>query len=749
MILRAILLLMFLASGGAALAQTVTVRSGEHAGFSRLVFEGPADVAWALGRGPEGYLLDFDGPGLEIGFDRVFDLIPRTRLTGIGLDGSGRVALAVADGVHAEAFTLRPGIVVLDLRDGPPPDGSPFEAPLVADVPSPAEAPERALPPPTPTVRLPLDLGRRAPLPVIGRFIPPDPPASLDPPDPRVAEARSELMKQIGRAAAQGLLEPADLPRDPESPVADHAAIAVDPPPDPALPGLGERPNMHVETSVDRGLGPQASGDTRSALGDPCYPDEYFDLASWFGAGQPAALIAERRSALLNMRDAPDPAGAENLVRAYLALGFGAEARAVIDTVALDTRPAPVWRELGAILDEGHAATPDLFAGQLSCPSRAALWATLAQPELPPRAEIDEAAVIRSFSELPLHLRRHLGPILADRFLAAEDTAAAARVRNAVARVGELTRSGDLSVVEARIDLSHGETDRAEARIKEVLSDGGLASPDALVLQLETTIAAGEVPDADALALAEALAFERRGTPVGTRLLKLAIRGHAARKTFETAFGMLVDHDLDGDAGLLSDLVIALARGGSDADVLREVYSGVLAGPSPGLSYAARLALADRLLTLGFAERAADVIAPVPALGSPEERLVRARLALASRQPGQAIQYLAGLETPVADGLRAEAARALGDLSAAARFYAEAGETGKQAALAWQIRDWSTVREAGPDTRSGYATLRDETPAAAFDPGTAPSLAGARSLLEGSSAMRDRLKEILAAPQTP
>ncbi|TCP39098.1 hypothetical protein [Rhodovulum marinum] len=752
MILRAVLLVVFLLPGLPALAQAVAIRSGEHADFSRLVFEVPAGVSWSLGRGAEGYLLEFDDPDLDFTFAGVFDLIPRTRLTAIALDAPGRLSLGVAEDVHAEAFTLRPGLVVLDLRNGPAPADSPFEAPLQAQAPQQAE-PRRTAQPPVPKVRLPMDAGRMRPAPVIGRFLPPTPPSATvaAPADPRVAAARSELAKQIGRAAAQGLLEPADIRRareddDPPPDPAPPETAEDDPGPEPALPGLADRPNMHVETSIDRGFGPQASGRTQSALGDPCFPDSYFDLSGWLGEDPPAALIAAGRSALLNMRDAPDPAGAQALVRSYLALGFGAEARAVIDTVALDSAPAPVWREMGAILDEGRAENPDLFDGQLSCPSRAALWATLARPDIPSTTEVDEAAVIRSFSELPLHLRRHLGPTLAERFLAAGDTAAATRVRNAVARAGEMTQSGDLTLVEARLDLSHGQIETAEARIDEVLAEGGLSSPQALVLRLETELDAGQAPAADALALAEALAFERRGTALGTQLLALSIRGHGANGNFQTAFGMLMHNGLESDGVLVSDLVRALARDGRDADLLREAFSGVLTRPDIAIADNARLAVADRLLTLGFPARAAEIVSDIPPRGTPQERQVRARLALAIGQPGQAMQYLSGLDSPQADILRAEAARALGDLATAARYYGAAGDTERQAALAWRDRNWQTVRTAGPDDQRGYADLREETPAGAFDPAAAPSLSGARSLLDGSSAMRARLADLLAPP---
>ncbi|SIO49809.1 hypothetical protein SAMN05444722_2727 [Rhodovulum sp. ES.010] len=742
-----IALALFLALAAPGLAQTVTIRSGEHAAFSRLVFETPPDADWRLGRSAEGYLLAFENAELAFRFDGVFDLIPRTRIRDVGAAGPGEVAVQVGEGVHAQAFTLRPGVVVLDIRDGPPPQGSPFETPLAQAQPDPPPAPVPEPVAPRPAVRLPIDVGRTPPPPLVGRFLPPERrPAA---PDPRVESARNDLLKQIGRAASQGLLEPAfDVADTPpaETPAApEPTAASAEPPPEPPLPGLDDRAHMRVETSIDRGLGGADGVPPQSATGTACLPESYFDFVQLGADARPATLIAEKRGALLDMRDVPDPAGAEELVRAYLAFGFGAEARAVIDEVGLATPPAPVWREIGAIFDQGHARRPELFEGQLSCPSRAAMWAILAAKELPDDSTVDEAVVIRSFSELPVHLRRHLGPILADRFLSAGNAAAADRVRNAVARAGEAGRTGDLAIIEARLDLSRGQVDSANRRIEEVLSKGGLESPGALALRIEADLSEDRLPEADALALAEALAYERRGTPTGRGLLALAIRGHAARGNFETAFGMLRHHDLKTDEALASELMMRLGRAGSDADLLREAVSGLLADPEVTLQPQARLVAAGRLLDLGFTDRAEEIVADVPPQGTTVERVARARVELARGRPGPALQYLSGLEGPDYDRLRAEAARLSGDLAAAARHYGEAGETERQAGLAWRTRDWPLVEAVGADPQRGYATLQDETPAARYAPEAAPSLSGARALVEGSGEMRARLEALLGA----
>ncbi|TDX24895.1 hypothetical protein [Rhodovulum visakhapatnamense] len=791
-----------LLAGSKAFAQEVEIRSGEHPDYSRLVFETDAAQAWALGRGPDGYLLKFDNPDLRFDLGGVFDRMPRRRLADAALVAPGLVSLRVGTDAHVEAFELRPGVLVLDFRSGPAPNGSPFEAALLPPVSEPTSPPPQAPEPPQPTVlpappapsltapqgdpatiaepapppvqrtesaaiRLPIDLDLRSPLAsatgmkppaaMVEQMLEPEiPPAETD---PRVAMMQSELMKQIGRATAQGLLEPAvDIPSVEASPASNEPhGDTTTPDHGTAEHGQAETPetehhtpsdwrNMRVETSMDLGLDFPSGDDPIAADGTRCLSDSKFDLNGWGGDRTPGEVFAEKRAALLDMRDATDPAGAVGLAQAYIAFGFGAEARAVLNVAGTDTPDVPLLRELAAIVDNGQADNPELFDGQMSCPTRAALWAALARPVLGDLSDLDRTALLESFSELPIHIRRHLGPTLAERFLAAGDQATALQIRNAVARTGERGRTEDLTIVEAQIELARGADDKADRKIEEVVSSGGQGTADALALQIETGLGRGRVPSVDSLNLAESLAFERRGTASGTRLLTLAIRGHGARGDFETAFAMLAHHGLEAQTELSSELLEELAQRGSDEAFMREVYAGAMTLPKLSADSEARLAVADRLTKMGFPDRASAVLQPVKPRGTTPERLVRARLALAQARAGEAQQYLAGIETAEADELRAQIAKQQGNLQSAADYLGAAGDSEAQSAMAWRARDWNGVETLGaPEERAFVQTRREQEPAPISDE---PSLAVARDALGASETMRDRLQAILNRPAT-
>lgn len=802
-------------------AQQVRVTSGEHPDFSRIVFQTRGAEPWSLGRGDGGYLLRFENTGLSFDFARVFDLIPRTRIRAVESVEPGVVAFDVAEDAYGEAYILRPGVLVLDFYTGTPPAESPFESmagPGLAerqDAAAPASAtpasvavsstePAASAPPPVLPGLIPLASDARKPSPIIGPLLTPQEQAAVS--DPRVAELRSSLMQQIGRAATQGLLEPAidaeaehlaggdgqgtaEIRGADEHAADDHTAAghgadgaghaapmhapattgqatqpqdtahAGEPQPPSGAEGHGtgqgtghgvaqpqERrtsPHVQIQTSIDQALGLNLGHSTAvtTARGYSCLPDRFFDVMSW-GAERPAAeLIAERRSALIDARDRVDPNAVRDLVQAYLAMTMGVEARAVLREIGLDHPAVPVWRDMAFIMDEGQGRRPDLFARQLACPSRVALWAALSLPELPPGEDIDEVAIVRAFAELPLHLRRHLAPMITARFVAAGDESTALKLRNAVARLGPAAESHDLALVDARLALVQGHDEEATAQIDAVLDEGGLSTADALAMRLETQLDGAEVPTMEDVELAEALAFERRGSDPGTALLVLSVRGHAANAAFEKAFDMLVAEDLDGDAGLVSELLVALAEDGSDADILRESFSGFLSRPGLQADAEARLAVADRLARLGFPDRAQALLADVAPRGTPKERMVLARLALAREMPGQALQFLSGVEGTEADLLRARAAQQQADPAAAARYYRSAGDTEREAALAWRAQDWDTVEAAGPAPQRDFATMRRDAPVP--EPEGEQSLSGARALLDGSEAMRRQLDQLL------
>jgi len=112
-----------------AFGETVKITSGEHDGFTRLVLDYGHPVDWQVGRSADGYQLRLVGEAATYDVTAAFNLIGKSRLAAIwAAPDTGDLSIGLACACHAIPFEFRPGTVVIDLKDGPPPKGSSFES---------------------------------------------------------------------------------------------------------------------------------------------------------------------------------------------------------------------------------------------------------------------------------------------------------------------------------------------------------------------------------------------------------------------------------------------------------------------------------------------------------------------------------------------------------------------------------------------------------------------------------------------
>ncbi|SFJ42313.1 hypothetical protein [Jannaschia pohangensis] len=103
-----------------ALAESVQLRSGEHDGFSRLVFADEPDQTWQIDRPTERRVeIRFSAREPELDVSRVFDLIPRDRIRDIAYE-SGILSLDLACDCGVDVSQIPTGHVVIDVGDGDP-----------------------------------------------------------------------------------------------------------------------------------------------------------------------------------------------------------------------------------------------------------------------------------------------------------------------------------------------------------------------------------------------------------------------------------------------------------------------------------------------------------------------------------------------------------------------------------------------------------------------------------------------------
>jgi hypothetical protein len=728
--MRWLLIMLWLAGPG--WAETITVTSGEHDGYSRLVLALPEGADWQVGRTTAGYELSLTGNDVRFDVSRVFDLIPKTRLTGLFADpSSGRLQMSLSCLCHALPFQLDPRTLVIDLRDGPAPSGSSFEMALDGSRPAPLTADAaprpRSRPVATPAaMAVPSADGAQGPTydwlasRVIATDVaPPVVPVAgpLRAPDPELDALRDTLIRQLSRGAADGVIELA-LPEGEVS-----------------MPAMLINPQMRV-TKVP-GLAVQTERTPAPMLqpdGMACFADSILDLAAWGGEGDVASQITMARAALVGEFDKPDQAAVAQSVRMQLHLGFGAEAELTIAAFQSTDTDVPMWISLARIMD-GRIQTTDAFAGMQGCDTAAALWAVLAAPDDLPVTDANFPAVQRAFSALPVHLRLQLAPQLAARAVAMGHEELARAVTAATNRVTEMP-DGAQAILQARVDMAAGEMAKVATAMEAVLAEAGPSAAEALILLVEARVAlaepmAPEIPD-----VAAALLREYAGTDLEPDLQHAWLLSMGAAGDFDGVF------DAAPDAASMPDIWRLLAHIGTDEAVLTH---GILPVGAPVTAKReAAVLMAERLVGLGFAEPAAQWMGRLPDTAPDTERMLMARIDLARGDGRAVLASLAGRMAPEELVLKAQAEQSLGQPDLASVTWAAAGDPVASLQTAGWAQDWTQVAAGTEGAWQAAAKTVTELPT----PVTGP-LAQGRALVDESAAVRASLDVLLATVPQP
>lgn len=716
----------------AAFAQPVQVSTGEHDGFTRLVLEYGAPVDWGVGRTMDGYEVRLTGARPVYDLSEVYDPIGRRRLASVWVDPvSGALRIGIGCACHAQPFEFRPGIVVIDLKDGPPPPGSTFEMALSGEempdlaarpAPRPRARPAR-LDGPRPTdprpetydwTALALDTstepsGIRAARPTLPSV------------DPELEPLREVLLQQLSRGAAQGVVEMAKPPNPPGPLLPEAAGVQVH---------VAEKPGLRIGVGNTPATGLTAEGMT-------CIADEKLDLGSWGDDRPVSEQMAEAMSGLIGEFDAPDPAAELRAARFLLFIGFGAEARQILQRMSGKLPDAAPLASLAHILDGSRDPTP-AFAGMAACDTAAALWALLADPPPVPGSALDRAAVLRSFSALPVHLRRWLGPPLVDRLLALDDPSGAQAVRDAILRAPGEAGPG-VALMEARMDLAAGDPKAADARITPLITEAGPATAEALITQVETHLARRTALDSGVIPALEAMVHERRNTEEVARFAGALTRARALAGDFDRAFAELGEvPEAERDVWTL------LAETGPDSALLAHAIRSD--GTTPTVPMEVASTLARRLSALGFADQAQAWLRQVPTANG----VLAARIALQTGDARKVMRLVAGAEDPELEPIRQEALRQLAKDSELADRLASAGDEQARWRAVGRARDWLQLADAGPEPWQPLAAVAvgSNVPNVGVEDLGGP-LARGQALITSSSETRALVAELLGQVAAP
>lgn len=697
---------------GLLIAQPVSVQTGEHSTFSRVVVRLPAGADWQFGRDADGYVLRMP---VSDGYDlrRFFDLIPTDRIVAVSQDaGTGTLRFAVACLCRADVTVLDDRFLVIDIGDGAPDPTSAFERPIdgvavsvSAETGGPGLFPvvfPRALEPRSQTVSL---------LPLLPAPVPQQPIA------PVVAQELDALerlvVESLGRGLTAGFLE-RDVSGTETSP-RQPPQIMLDLP----LPGIA------VSTGIDPAAVPVPDAPVVAADGTDCVPDSFVSIAEWADERPFVDQLGTSRSALVEEFDRFAPDSVLALARLYIHFGFGREAIQTLNLDGIGSAERNYLRVLAQIIDSDAVDFADAEV-QITCPSDIALWAFLAMPVDMQQKSVDRVAILRAFRELPGPLQSHLGPRLAERFAAVGDDDAADQALRMARR--DAPDAIDTQLAAATLANRFGDDSAALETLTTLARTDARITPEATIRFLTESARLRIAVTEDDMTVADALRFEHAMTPVADDLAAAQIAAYLGADDFGNALRLLQEQwdvlTSDRAAALQADFDRAAVARMPDAEYLAYVFTQDLTKADPEI----RRSAAARVMALGFPEQALRYLDTRDATPSEDDLYLRAAAFLQLRDPDAVIRALGNVQSDQADALRAAARSQLAGNTVAT------ADTTNDVVADWRRGNWTDLAQSDdPLMRDAVSAILNSDDQA-FDEG-AP-LASGRALLESAAASR-------------
>ncbi|WP_298859147.1 hypothetical protein [uncultured Sulfitobacter sp.] len=747
----AILLAVCVIYTGAAHAQELELRSGDHPTFSRITFPLPNSQPWNARQTDKAVELSLPGFSGILNTDRVFVRMQKNRISKIGFDNE-KLFLEVNCDCIASAF--RDGsLLVIDVAD----KGTVLAGPLMESAIQTADSAQlRSEQRPQKHAEALPWIGGNSPFGVDGgrldQFAQIMTPTSTVMSTEPILDNRAELLQEVHRKLAQevanatsiGLLDGDIITSKIQNRAKDSSmeSEAFEP---------GNLPrnikptskNIRFTNSMDRYVDDSSARLNATSTGLKCPENELLQIDMWGEESGFSAQIGAARNELVNARDRLNKDAANNLTRVYIYFGFGAEA---LNTLGLDPsllEDFPYLADVARILEYGALTRPNSLSPFTDCSSNIALWAVLSFDEIPTNSIVNTDAALLALNRLPKQLRQLVAPALSSRLLKYGNAAAANAAIRSIDRLSEASGSGSLMAkAELAMDAGHS----AELLLDQVIGTNTTHSPEALLKLINSKLSRDEIISPETATLVEAYAQELRGTEIGNQLRQAQVialgqsgRFTEAFDTLKTIEPSLSQKTIDRLKYTTLDLLI---QRGSDFDFLNYVFtSDVLRAAS--LPTQTSLKLATRLLELGFAAQVQYVLSSMPDIGRMKERQVlAAKASLLLRQPFQAQAALLGIEDPESELILAQAKAMAGAYREASEIYLKNDETVKSAQAAWLSNEWKDLTPIGTDSFGAVAALSVEPE---IDSSLGP-LGRASLALEESTSARNTLRELLNDP---
>jgi hypothetical protein len=491
---RAGIIALSILSAGMVQAATVTVKSGEHADFSRLVAYLPEGTDYDLQVDGRSLTLDLAGEDdhrFDVG--TVFDLIPKTRVSGLSQPGGNRLTVTLNCDCQVTSAFEPPRLLIIDVADAV---GTPVAAQMPA--PSPA-APPAAL---RDRLRAPLVARQSYSTSGVSQF----------------AEALA------GRTTRQIL----DL-GDPDAP--RPASVAA---PGPDLRDI-DLPNIAV---LGTAAGAPALTKPRRAV---CAGLVAAPLGRFGGKVRFFREKAALSAVLFTEQLMLDPGVAVELAQLHLSQGLGSEAGQILGMIDRPEEGAGFLSQVARLIEAPDSLPRSTFEPYRDCSDVNAIWPLLAAARTP-MGEADAWRIARAAESLPRPLLKVIGP----RMIAHLIDAGRKDPANMIARI--LDRSGSAAgKTMADVLMAEGASEQ-EVILTEIAASNGEEAARASALLVDRQIEAGEpVPDGLAQLVASHAEEQRHGV-AGSMLRKAEAFSLISKGDFAAALLILGTKALDAEA---------------------------------------------------------------------------------------------------------------------------------------------------------------------------------------------------------
>ena len=623
---------LFLASSiASAQTTTIPVRAGEHAEFTRLVVQIPDGNTWRVTKDESTARLTVDGPALQFDLSQTFSKIPRTRLRdAIATPGT----LDLYFGCHCEirAYEDIPGFLLIDItgaahaprRPRPASTVRPPQRPKTVQWPGGAQPADssragqdlaRSMRGQSPHDRTPMSLTlQKFDSSASALSLPLAPDQTDRPAAPAItrAELTQELGRMVAASVAQGRLAP-------------EKGLTVD----------LETQEIHNQSAphLDQAIAGHLVLPSHAAA--PDQKEEICSRLARLALTDVTAATSNNPSpptldALFGEFDKLDPDKGLDLIRSYLALGFGAEARLTASLVDLPLPMTALVNAISYIIDLDAFHDTDGLAGLSACGPDGALWEFLGHPPETKIQDFPVNALLQAVDALPPHLRLHLGPEILKRLTAQGQNTAAKMVEAALDRVSA-QNSDSLQLAKVALALSATPQEHADA-LENTLSPE--TSDQALIFLLARREANDEPVATDLIELGKSRRLALRGDPQAVEITKLVSRALARNGAYAEAFSLAQSWDSGLAPNVLTtlrnDLLSMLTQHADDSEFVARIFDQrpwVHGDMSPQLV----AQIAQRLSELGFDPQARLMQQSERASAAPHPEQSTTR---AERQPG-------------------------------------------------------------------------------------------------------------------